>query len=105
MIEYCLKICYPNGRAFNSLPYNNFTDVNHLLDCQIETKERGHHLYYVDNDFYNNQYPAGAGVYYCIMQREVTEWQKYSHFTKEKKYTYEKSNILYLNNYFRKNNF
>lgn len=99
MIEYCLKTCHPNGRPYLSPTYKEFRDVNHLLDCKIESQERGHHLYYVDNDFYNNQYPCGAGVYYCILKREVHQWEKYSHFANNQKNTNERSNIYYLNNF------
>ena len=44
--------------------------------------------YFVDNDFYNNIYPNFcASDYYCIKERDVTEWLNYKEFevTKENK--------------------
>ena len=38
-------------------------------------------FYYVDNDFFNNKYPYTLnGDYYCIKQRQVSEWVSYSKF-------------------------
>lgn len=38
-------------------------------------------MYFVDNDFYNNKYPDFCSTdYYCIKEREVSEWQQYKEF-------------------------
>ena len=36
--------------------------------------------YYVFNDFYDNEYPASInGKIFCIKERTVSNWEKYSY--------------------------
>ena len=40
--------------------------------------EKNNIIYNVDNDFYDNKYPPNMyGKYFCIMERNVTQWKKY----------------------------
>lgn len=67
-----------------------------LLDM-IQLEEERQRPYFVDNDFFNNKYNfLGKLTYYCIKEREVTEWKTYS---KEESKEENKNKILYFSNY------
>ena len=66
---------------------------------QIE-EDRGR-PYFVDNDFFNNKYPCNVNLkYYCIKEREVSDFSVYS---EEETISKEKNKIIYFQNY--KNNY
>mgnify|MGYP006898654553 CR=1 FL=1 len=43
---------------------------------EIEKKHnRYHQRFYIDNEFYHNEYKRGEGVYYRFMKRKVNDWE------------------------------
>ena len=74
----CLSIDIVMFYVSFSYIYHNFEDalvaLNNMVILEIE---RGR-FFYVDNDFYDNKYPPNMyGKYFCIMERNVTQWEKY----------------------------
>ena len=74
--EYALYV-----RVKNATPYISpfITDDINLVFRQIEDIEKKHNRYnqafYIDNDFYNNEYSkAENGVYYKFLVRKVNDW-------------------------------
>ena len=59
----------------------------------IQLEEERKRIYYVDNDFFENKYNIGiqSSKYFCIKEREVSEWTTYN---EQKKTSKEKNNIL-----------
>ena len=84
--EFCVYIRNGRGSPYNISPYHNFEDalvaLNNMVSLEIE---RGR-FFYVDNDFYDNKYPPNMyGKYFCIMERNVTQWEKYESVSAKRK--------------------
>lgn len=80
--------------------YNNILSAKQKLYEMIQLEEERGRPYFVDNDFFDNKYPCNLNLkYYCIKEREVSEFLKYS---EEEHITKEKNKIVYFQNY--KNN-
>lgn len=63
----------------------------------IQLEEERQRPYFVDNDFFKNKYTlVGKLTYYCIKERDVTEWKTY---TKEEAKEENNKKILYFSNY------
>lgn len=76
--EFCIYVRNGQGKPYILSSYSSFREafiaLNNIIDYE---KERGR-IFYVDNDFYDNKYPLNlSGKYLCIMQRSITDWQKY----------------------------
>ena len=80
--------------------YNNIDSAKVQLFDLIQLEEIRQRPYFVDNDFFDNKYKmVGKFKYFCIKEREVAEWIKY---TEEKEYFNQDSKkILYFGNYKR----
>lgn len=82
-------------RVGNAMPYiieKWFKDLNDIYRyiAEIEKKHnRYNQAFYIDNDFYNNQYKNINCVYYKFLRRPVSDWEE---FNTEEEYT----NIFYL---------
>lgn len=94
MIEYCIYCKYYNGTPFILKSYKTFQEAYNSLMIIISTETKRNRMYYVDNDFFENNYPCliGSCKYFCIMEREVTDWKKY-----EEHKNNQNSKIIYLN--------
>lgn len=75
--EYCLYCIYRSGKPFILNTYSDFISAKfHLYDI-INTEEERNRIYYVDNNFFNNKYNSNInGKYFCIKERNVSEWKK-----------------------------
>lgn len=83
--------------------YDNIESAKMKIYDLVALQEERGNFYYVDNDFFNNKYPFNFnGMYYCIKEREVTEFKNYCEDKIMKKYD---NNIYYYNNYKTLNNF
>lgn len=60
-----------------------------MINLEIERNR----AYYVDNDFFNNTYPYNLdhSKYFCIKERNVTDWKKTTEINQKK------NNIIYFN--------
>lgn len=97
MKEYGIYIRQGNWEPYMIHIFNNIESAKgKLFEMIILEEERGR-PYFVDNDFFDNQFHIASKLkYYCIKEREVSEWTKFS----ETNLTREKNNkIIYFQNY------
>lgn len=78
-------------RVGEACPYivpRKFDDIDEILRY-IEELEKRHNRYnqifYIDNDFYKNNYNSNCGgFYYKFLKRPVLDWEEF--YTKDNKY-------------------
>lgn len=76
--EYTILCIYGRGQPFYLRDYKTLEAAKAALYEIIQNEEKYNRVYYVDNDFYENKYQIGlqAQKYFCIQEREVSEWKK-----------------------------
>ena len=91
--EYTILCIYNGGKPFYLSTFYSLEDAKYKLFDIIALEKERNRAYYVDNDFYNNIYPYNLEhcKYFCIKERNVTEWEKTSAIKKNK------NNIIYFN--------
>ena len=91
MKEYTILQQIGEGRTWTDLPYTSLEEAKSALYNKINYKFEGRKRqnYFVDNDFFENINDSSARYYYCILERNVSNWKKYSNVENTKK-----SNIL-----------
>lgn len=78
--EYAIFITCKGGCPYSLNNYNSFNDALNALNNMILLEQERNRPYYVFNDFYDNEYPASvSGKIFCIKERTVSNWEKYSH--------------------------
>lgn len=94
--EYIIYCVYNGGKPFFIHTYDNINNAKIDLYNMIELEKKRNRPYYVDNDFFNNEYSSNViGKYFCIKQRKVSEFKKYS----ELKSSYKNNNIVKFKNF------
>lgn len=94
--EYIIYCVYNGGKPFFIHTYDNINNAKIDLYNMIEFEKKRNRPYYVDNDFFNNEYSSNViGKYFCIKQRKVSEFKKYS----ELKSSYKNNNIVKFKNF------
>lgn len=97
MKEYGIYIRQGSGTPYMIHIFDNLDNAKIKLYDMISLDEERLNPYFVDNDFFENRYDISIKLkYYCIKEREVSEWQTYS---KEKSEEEQKDKIVYLLNY------
>lgn len=99
MVVYSIyNVCLGN-RPYYGVSYTSFEECREALYNIIEYHKKRNHVYYVDNDFFKNDYPYFMGhcYYFSIHSRTVTEWQKV--YVKQ---DIIKNNIINFTNYLDK---
>ena len=93
MKEYTILCIYNGGRPFFLDIFHSLEDVKMKLYDMISIEKERNRVYYVDNDFFKNVFPPNLQncKYFCIKERNVTEWEKTSAINKNK------NNIIYFN--------
>ena len=77
--------------------YNNIDNAKIKLYDMVNLEEIRNRPYFVDNDFFDNKYNNAVKLkYFCIKEREVSEWCNYS---QEKNLIKSKNKIIYFNNF------
>ena len=95
--EYGIYIRQGSGTPYMIHIFDNLDNAKIKLYDMISLDEERLNPYFVDNDFFENRYDISIKLkYYCIKEREVSEWQTYS---KEKSEEEQKDKIVYLLNY------
>lgn len=91
--EYCIYCIINGGTPFIRGPFTNLADTIHVLENLVTLEKMRNRYYYVDNDFFENEYHLinGNGKYFCIKQRRVTDWVRYNKPEKR-----SDNNIYYL---------
>lgn len=98
MKEYGIYIRQGEGVPYMLHIFNDIDLAKIKLYDMISLEQTRNRPYFVDNSFYNNSYNISAKLkYFCIMERNVTDWKKYS----EEKIEEEDncSNIIFLDNF------
>lgn len=94
--EYIIYCIYNNGKPFYLKTYDNVELAKIDLYEMIDLEKKRSRPYFVDNDFYNNEYSSNVlGKYFCIKEREVSEFKVYSEFKNQEK----NNNIIYFKNF------
>lgn len=79
--------------------FNNIDSAKTKLYEMVDLEIHRHRPFFVDNDFFVNQYPLSLNLkYFCIKEREVSDWSNYSEKNTNKK---KSSNIIYFNNFIK----
>lgn len=95
-VEYIIYCVYNGGKPFYLYTYDNINLAKIDLYNMVELEKKRNRPYYVDNDFFENEYSSNViGKYFCIKQREVTEFEKYQEF----KSSYKNNNIVQFKNF------
>ena len=77
--EYTIYCMYGKGKPFFLSIYKTFFEAQAKLYEIIQLDEERHRIYYVDNNFFENKYKLGMqSNYYSIVERKVSEWEKYT---------------------------
>lgn len=78
--EYTIFITCKGGMPYNLCTFKTFSEVLKALNNMVQLEKERNRPYYVFNDFYENEYPAGlSGKTFCIKERTVSDWEKYSY--------------------------
>ena len=97
MKEYCIYCIWNGGTPFIQGTYKTFDSAKSNLINMISLEEERGRIYYVDNDFFDNKHNyVGKLKYFCIKERTVSEWEKYS---KEKTNIENNNKIIYMNKF------
>jgi len=77
--EYGIYIRVGSATPFiKKMWFTNFDDVLNYVK-EIEKKHnRYNQIFYIDNEFYKNQYQQGIGTYYKFLRRPVNDWEEFS---------------------------
>ena len=86
MKEYCIYVCKGRCSPYIVSSYNSIYEAKEALYNMLDYYKTRKKLFFVDNDFYNNIFSNYvSGDYYCIKEREVTEWIKYEEYKSNQK--------------------
>lgn len=97
MKEYCIYCIWNGGQPFILDTFKSLETAKFRLYDMISLEEERNRPYFVDNDFFDNKYNyVVRSKYFCIKERKVTEWEKYS---EEETKIENKNKIFYINNY------
>lgn len=97
MKEYCIYIKCKNGEPYILSFYSNILNAKQKLFEMIQIEEDRGRPYFVDNDFFKNKYILSSNLkYYCIKEREVSDFKKYSEEATTKE---ENNKIIYFQNF------
>ena len=100
MKEYSIYIRQGNGRPYTIGTYNSIYDAQIALGNMVRLEEERQKPYYVDNDFWDNQYSLISNLrYFCIREREVSEWKKYCNTNISGRS--QDDNVIYFTNYLK----
>ena len=91
--EYAILCINKGGKPYYLQPYYTLEDAKTSLYEIVDLEIKRNRVYYVDNDFFKNVFPANIqnSKYLCIKEREVTSWEKTITIRKQK------NNIIYFN--------
>lgn len=94
MKEYCIYNVWNGGSPFISHVFSDYTSAKVKLLEMVQLEKDRNRLFFVDNDFFENEYHIkGKGKYFCIKEREVSEWKKTKELNENKN-----NNIFYICN-------
>lgn len=75
--EYCLYIRNGTGCPYIARTFDDMFEAQRYIIELEKRNNRFHRIFYVDNEFYKNQYsPNIEGIYYKILKREINDWEE-----------------------------
>lgn len=96
MKEYGIYIRQSSGNPYMIHIFNNIDSAKVKLFELVSLEEERGRPYFVDNDFFENRYNIQSKLkYFCIKERDVSEWNKFTTEIKNENL----SNIIYLKNF------
>jgi len=96
MKEYCIYIRQGNGRPYRIKHYDTLTEARRVLLEMVQYEEERENPYYVDNDFFSNNYSLAIKLkYFRLEEREVTPWNKYT----DEKLKIKNEKILFIKDF------
>ena len=97
MKQYGIYIRCNGGTPYMIHFYDNILSAKQKLYDMIQLDEDRGRAYFIDNDFFFNKYTCNLNLkYYCIKERDVSEFTNYS---EQKDNLNEKNKIIYFQNY------
>lgn len=95
MKQYGIYIRQGSAAPYMIHFYDNIISAKQKLYEMVQLEEERQRPYFVDNDFFSNRYSlVGRLKYFCIKERDVSDWHNYSE-DKNKNDTDNK--IIYFN--------
>ena len=77
MKEYAIFKIVNGGCPYFNGVFSNFEQAKDSLEILISYEKEHNHTYFVDNDFFENEYPlTNVQTYFCLKEREVEKWIK-----------------------------
>ncbi len=97
MKEYGIYTICNGGTPYMIHFFNDITSAKLKLYDMISLEEERGRPYFVDNDFFKNKYAYCVKLkYFCIKERDVSDFTKYSEKETLKK---KDNNIIYFQNF------
>ena len=97
MKEYGIYTICKGGTPYMIHFFTDITSAKLKLYDMISLEEERRRPYFVDNDFYDNKYAYCSNLkYFCIKEREVSEFTKYSEEESQNK---ENNKIIFFQNF------
>jgi hypothetical protein len=75
--EYVLYIRHGKAEPFLGRIFTSYYDIKRELEEIARRHDRFNQVYFIDEDFFKNQYSKGEGTYYKILMREVKDWKTF----------------------------
>lgn len=100
--EYCIYIRQGEGTPYILNTFDDIEKAKFKLYEMTLLEDKRLRPYFVDNDFFDNKYNIQTKLkYFCILERNITEWNKYS---EEKINNLCNEKIINMNSYKRQQN-
>ena len=76
--EYALYCRHGQGIPFIARTFDDIYEVKRFIQEVEKRHNHYHQIFYIDNDFYENQYSINLnGTYYKFLRRPVSDWQEF----------------------------
>ena len=93
--EYGIYVRQGTGNPYMIHIFNNLDSAKMKLFEMIQLEEERKRPYFVDNYFFHNKYDISCKLkYFCIKEREVSDWEQYTCENVS-----NSSNIIFLNDF------
>ena len=75
--EYAIYCITNNGTPYIAGHFTNKEQIQEHIGSITRRHDKYHQSYYVDNDFFTNEYEMSQSKnYYKVLQRAVNDWQE-----------------------------
>lgn len=75
--QYAVYCKYQGGSPYIKTVLDNKEQLDQYIESIVNRHNQFHHIFYIDNDFYDNKYPKDLqGIYYKVLKRKVNDWEE-----------------------------